>query len=149
MDQHHNGGKEKTPAEEILYEEHGSKHHEVPPVITAAVHAALVLHDKMLERAEHQDANIVAQEIKNRQQQKLLFMKHIGKIKQPHHGISAHPDQHHLPGLPVLILHVFQKLKFGIARNGNVLLFFGFKQRHGSYLPRKQMRDHNAHENKP
>ena len=52
---------EKTPAVEVLYEEHRSEHHEVAPVIDPAVYAALVVHDERLERAEEQDAEVIAE----------------------------------------------------------------------------------------
>ena len=60
VQQNYAGCKEETPAEETADKEHRGEHHKMPPVIDAAVNAALILHDKGLERTEqkNEDQNL-------------------------------------------------------------------------------------------
>ncbi len=59
VDQNHQRCKKQTPAEEIPDKKHRSKHHEMAPVVNAAVDTAFVFHDIGLERTEKQDADVI------------------------------------------------------------------------------------------
>jgi hypothetical protein len=85
VEEHDARHEEKTPAVEVLYEEHRREHHEVPPVVDPAVYAALVVHDERLERAEEQYANIVAQIKCDRAHQQLFIVENIEYVKQTNH----------------------------------------------------------------
>ena len=62
---------EQTPAVEAWDKQHRSKHHEVSPVINPAVDTAFILHEEGLERTEQQNADVVTEEEKNCQHQKV------------------------------------------------------------------------------
>ena len=81
FDQDNAGGKKQAPAEEILDEQHGGKHHKMPPVVYSAVHTALVLHDEGLERAEKQDTDIITQEEGHGQHQKINILQNTKQIQ--------------------------------------------------------------------
>jgi len=74
LNQHNTRCKKQTPAVEISDKEHRGKHHKMSPVINTAIDAASVFHDKTLERTEKQNANVVAEEIKYRQHQKVCLI---------------------------------------------------------------------------
>ena len=96
------------------------------PVIDAAVDAAFVLHDKGLERAEEQDADVVAKEEKYREHQKLCFRDHAEQIQDGPESVKAKPDEHHGPGSPVLLLYKFQQFVFRVVFHRLVGFFFGY-----------------------
>lgn len=67
MNQYHHRGEEQAPAEEIADKQHGCEHHEMSPVVDAAVDTAAIFHNKGLEGTEEQNADIVTEKEKHRQ----------------------------------------------------------------------------------
>ena len=57
VNQHHCGSEKQTPAEKVRNEEHRGKHHEMSPVINAAVDAAFILHNACLKRTKDQNTD--------------------------------------------------------------------------------------------
>ena len=76
----HNAGKEQAPGEEVADEQHRCEHHEIAPVEDAAVHAAAVLDDVILERTPDDHADQVADVIKYRQQDQFLRLDDVRNI---------------------------------------------------------------------
>ena len=70
-DKYDTGSEKQAPAEKIAYEQHGRKHHKMPPVIDPAVDAAAVLHDLKLKRTVKQNADIIRQEIQHCQHKEI------------------------------------------------------------------------------
>ena len=60
MYQNHQGCEKQAPAVKILNKKHRRKHHEMSPIINAAIDTALIFHKSHLERAKKQDANVIA-----------------------------------------------------------------------------------------
>ena len=81
------------------------------PVIDAAVNAAFVFHDKGLERAEEQDADVVTQEVEDRQHQQVACPDDAQQIQKTENRIKRKPYKNDFPGAYILLLHIMQQLK--------------------------------------
>lgn len=87
----HNAGKEQTPGEEVADKQHRCEHHEIAPVEDAAVHAAAILDDVILERTPDDHADQVAHIIEQRQQDQLFRLDNVHNVKCPKDSIKTQP----------------------------------------------------------
>lgn len=147
--QHNDWCKKQAPRKEILYEKHGSEHHEMSPVIDAAVDTAFVLHYFWAERAEEKDTYIITQEIESWQQQKFSFTNESEKIDKRPYSVDYQPYKHYFPCFLILILNIFQKFEFRIVFDGDKIVLLWFQKCHWSQFVRKNMQDHYKHEHCP
>jgi hypothetical protein len=123
VEQDDTGGEKEAPAEEAANEQHGGKHHKMSPVVNAAIDAALVLHNKGLERAEQKDADIITEEVKDSEHKQICVSNDLKQIKNSPETIEDQPDQQNLPGLQVHPLYKLQKLILLISLYRMILLF--------------------------
>jgi hypothetical protein len=123
MEQNNTGGEKEAPAEKTANKQHGGKHHEMSPVIDAAIDAALVLHDKVLERAEQKDADIITEEVKDSEHKQICVSNDLKQIKNSPETIEDQPDQQNLPGFQIHPLYKLQKLILLKSLYRMILLF--------------------------
>ena len=142
VDQDNQRGEEQAPAVEVLDEQHGREHHKMSPVIDPAVDAAFIFHNKGLEWAEEQNADVVTQEIKYCEHQQIAGLDHPGEIQQSEYGVEGHPDKDYLPGTDILLLYELQQLVVAVPGDGLVFGLAHFAQGHGQAVVREQMKDH-------
>ena len=91
VQQYHAGCKKEAPAEETTDKEHGGEHHKMSPVINPAVDAAFILHNTCLEGAEQKDADIIAEEVENRQHKQVRVPYDFKQVKDPPESVKNQP----------------------------------------------------------
>ncbi len=111
---------EKAPGEEILDEQHWCEHHEVAPVINAAVYAAFVFHDLRSEGAEKEYAYVIAKEIETRKQKEFSFANNTEKVHKRPYAVHYKPDEHDGPCGLILFLNIFQQVELRIVFDRDV-----------------------------
>ena len=75
------GGKKQTPTVKILNKKHRGEHHKMSPIVNTAVDAAFILHNKCLEWAENQNADVITLEVEHGQHQQIFHADNIKQIK--------------------------------------------------------------------
>ena len=110
VQQYYAGCEEQTPAEETADKKHRGEHHKMPPVIDTAVNAALILHNKGLERAEQKDTYVITEEIENCEHEQISISYDPKQVKNAPEAVKNQPYQHNLPGFEIHALNKLQKL---------------------------------------
>lgn len=121
------------------------------PVIYTAVDAAAVFHNVGLEGAENEYADVVAQEEKYRQHQKVGLIQYVQQIQCSENGVKAKPYEKNLPCLFVLTLDETQKLNLGVVLHRLICHGFCLTKCHGQSVPRtgENVNQHDYHKQQP
>jgi hypothetical protein len=88
MNQYHYRSKEQAPTKEISNKQHWCEHHKMSPIINSAIDTAFVFHNECLERTEKQNADVIAQKIKNSQHQQVRIINHMEQIQKAKDSIK-------------------------------------------------------------
>ena len=126
----HDRSKKQAPAEKVFDKQHRRKHHDVAPVIDPAVDTAFILHNKCLEGAEYNDADVIAEEIENCQHQQIAIPDHAQQIKHAEYSIEGQPDQHHDPGADIHAPYEAKKFQLRITADLLIGFFLLLQDRH-------------------
>lgn len=82
-----------APCKEIVYENKGSKHHGIVPVVDSAASAALVAHNPCLEGTEEEYANHIAYRVCKADKNKYSFVNNADIEQDADNGIEENPEE--------------------------------------------------------
>ena len=88
---------EKPPREIMRNEDERREHHRIIPVIDTAAATALILHKPGLEGAEEEDADHIANRIKEADEEEDSIIDHREKIQCADRAVQKNPDKRHHP----------------------------------------------------
>lgn len=136
---------EQRQREEVGHQDEQGEHHEMSPVVDAAVDAAFVVLDDVAERTIDQNADVVTEKIEGREHDDLGKADDAGEIEHRPDGVETQPDEQNIEGAAVFVGHVGFELFGVVVRLRDVIGLVAFEHGHRHAFDRENVQQHDSH----